>query len=184
MITLDVAVDFPKRLSSLADKRIRAAAAQALSRTAFDARDAVRASLPQNFTLRRPWVAQGIGALPATPQRLVAVVYSRDRFMRLQETGGEKSGKIAIPVGRMAEIARTQVIPKSLWPKALRGKKGVFVRQGMVLQRSGKRIAPLWLLRRRQMVEPRLQMRQTSADVVQARFAAQFRRAWAASLKA
>jgi len=176
-LTADVTT-VSRRLGNYLGKQLPQATAQALTRTAFDARDAVRETLPQRFTLRRPWVAQGIGAQPATPLRLVAVVYSRDRFMRLQETGGEKSGRIAIPVGRMAQIAKTQVIPKSQWPKALRGKPGVFVRQGVVLHRQGREIAPLWLLRRRQQVAPRLGMVETVSALLQPRFAIHLERAW------
>ncbi|MEW5890374.1 MAG: DUF6441 family protein [Pseudomonadota bacterium] len=166
---LNVTADVAKavgRLSELARKHVPNAVAKALTRTAYDARDAVRQQMPHRFTIRRPWVVQGIGAVAASPRRLVAVVFSRDRFMALQETGGVKTGKIAIPVGRLASIARTQVIPKHLWPKALKGKPGVFVRNTMVLERKGRKVEPLWLLRRRQSVAPRLGMRETVRSVV------------------
>ena len=59
MLKLDVTADVAQAtedLSDLAEKHIPNAAAKALTRTAFDARDAVRDSLPQRFNLRRPWV--------------------------------------------------------------------------------------------------------------------------------
>lgn len=115
MLELTLRIDMERIGQQLAQlpRHAQVGIAEALTRTALDARDAVRETPPQRFTLRRPWVAQGIGALPATPRRLVAVVYSRDRFMALQETGGEKTSKLAISVGRMAQIAKTQVISKS-----------------------------------------------------------------------
>ena len=181
MLKLDVTADVAKataHLSQTARKRVPSAVAKALTRTAYDARDAVRAEMPRRFTIRRPWVVQGVGVTPANPRTLSAEVWSRDRFMALQETGGEKTGKLAIPVGRMAQIAKTQVIPKSQWPKALRGKPGVFVRKGMVLHRQGREIAPLWLLRRRQQVAPRLGMVETVSALLQPRFAIHLERAW------
>lgn len=180
MLRLTLAADLDavaRHLGAHFSKRLPQAAAKALSRTALDARDAVRKSLPSRFHIRRPWVSQGIGALPATLQRLVAVVYSRDRFMALQETGGTKTGKLAIPVGPMARIAQTRVIPKSWWPKALRGKPGVFVKRGMVLQRRGREIEPLWLLRHRQHVAPRLGMVETVRSVVLREYRRQMERA-------
>ncbi|MFA5701637.1 MAG: hypothetical protein WC913_10205, partial [Desulfuromonas sp.] len=56
-----------------------------ITRTAFDARDAVRDGLPDRFNLRRPWISRGIGVTPAKPRTLMAEVWSRDRFMALRE---------------------------------------------------------------------------------------------------
>ena len=106
MLKLDVTADVAKAteyLSDVAAKRIPDAAAKALTRTAFDARDAVRDGLPERFNLRRPWISRGIGVTPAKPRTLMAEVWSRDRFMALQESGGTKTGKLAIPVGPMAQ---------------------------------------------------------------------------------
>jgi len=100
MLKLDVTADVAKateHLSDVAAKRIPNAAAKALTRTAFDARDAVRDGLPERFNLRRPWVSRGIGVTPAKPSTRMADVWSRDRFMALQESGGTKTGKLAIP---------------------------------------------------------------------------------------
>ena len=60
MLKLNVTADIAKateHLSELAAKRIPDAAAKALTRTAFDARDAVRDGLPERFNLRRPWIS-------------------------------------------------------------------------------------------------------------------------------
>ena len=159
MLKLDVTANVAKAteyLSDVAAKRIPDAAAKALTRTAFDARDAVRDGLPERFNLRRPWISRGIGVTPAKPRTLMAEVWSRDRFMALQETGGTKSGKLAIPVGPMAQTAQTRVIPKSQWPGQVMAKKNVFYRAGAVFERRDeKRILALYLLRKQQKVEPR-----------------------------
>lgn len=73
--------------------------------------------------------------------------------------GGTKTGKLAIPVGSMAQTAQTRVIPKSQWPGPMLAKKNVFYRAGAVFERrDGKRILALYLLRRQQTVEPRLRL--------------------------
>ena len=57
MLKLDLSADVAQAtdfLCALAHRHVPRAAAQALTRTAFDARDAVRESLPERFNLRRP----------------------------------------------------------------------------------------------------------------------------------
>ena len=69
MLKLDVTADVAKAteyLSDLAQQHVPDAAAKALTRTAFDARDAVRDGLPDRFNLRRPWISRGIGAVSYT----------------------------------------------------------------------------------------------------------------------
>ncbi len=181
MLKLDVTADVAKAteyLSDVAAQHIPNAAAKALTRTAFDARDAVRAGLPERFNLRRPWVSRGIGVTPAKPRTLMAEVWSRDHFMALQETGGTKTGKIAIPVGPMAQIAQTRVIPKSQRPGQLMAKKNVFYRAGTVFERRDeKRILALYLLRRQQKVAPRFGMAETVRSVALREYQRQMERA-------
>ena len=181
MIKLDVTADVAKAaeyLSDLARQRVPNAAAKALTRTAFDARDAVRDGLPERFNLRRPWISRGIGVTPAKPRTLMAEVWSRDRFMALQEAGGTKTGKLAIPVGPMAQTAQTRVIPKSQWPGQVMAKKSVFYRAGSVFERRGeKRILALYLLRKQQKVEPRFGMADTVRSVALKEYYRQMERA-------
>ena len=181
MLKLDVSADVAEAteyLSDMARRRVPDAAAKALTRTAYDARDAVRDSLPKRFNLRRPWVSRGIGVTPATPRTLMAAVWSRDRFMALQETGGSKTGKLAIPVGPMAQIAQTRVIPKSQWPRQMLAKKHVFYRAGTVFERvGGRRIRALYLLRRQQRVAPRFGMADTVRSVALREYQRQMERA-------
>ena len=181
MLKLDVTTDVAKAteyLSDLAEKHIPNAAAKALTRMAFDARDAVRDSLPQRFNLRRPWVKWGVGVTPAKPRTLMAEVWSRDRFMALQETGGTKTGTSAIPLGPMAQKARTQVIPKSQWPAQLAQKKTVFYHAGMLFERRDeRRILALYLLGKQQKVEPRFGMADTVRSVALKEYYRQMERA-------
>ena len=181
MLKLDVTADVAKAteyLSDLAAKRIPDAAAKALTRTAFDARDAVRDGLPERFNLRRPWISRGIGVTPAKPRTLMAEVWSRDRFMALQETGGTKAGTSAIPLGPMAQKARTQVIPKSQWPAQLAQKKTVFYHAGMLFERRDeRRILALYLLGKQQKVEPRFGMADTVRSVALKEYYRQMERA-------
>ena len=150
-------------------RQLRKAVSKALTGLAYDVRDGVRASLPNRFTIRRPWVAKGIGVAPASASTLTATVFSRDRFMEQQETGGTKSGRLSIPVGRMAAIARTKVLPKSLWPRALRSRRNVFVRNGKVFERRGRQVGVLYLLRRRQRVQARFGMAMQADRIVSIR---------------
>ena len=158
------------RLAVIRDmSQLRKAVSKALTGLAYDVRDGVRASLPNRFTIRRPWVAKGIGVAPASASTLTATVFSRDRFMEQQETGGTKSGRLSIPVGRMAAIARTKVLPKSLWPRALRSRRNVFVRNGKVFERRGRQVGVLYLLRRRQRVQARFGMTMQAGRIVSIR---------------
>ena len=168
MLKLDVTADVVKateHLSDLAEKHIPNAAAKALTRTAFDARDAVRDSLPDRFNLRRPWISRGIGVTPAKPRTLMAEVWARDRFMAAQETGGSHPDARPIPAGRLREVAQTRVIPKSQWIEKVKQKPTVFYHAGMLFERRDeRRILALYLLRPK--VEIKVRPRFGMADTV------------------
>lgn len=179
MITLALKVDWDRMGEQLAQwpKHAQVSIAKALTRMAFDARDAVRETIPQRFTLRRPWIVQGVVVKPAETNRLVAVVAHRDPFLVWQERGGVRGGKNAIPLGSFTALARSQVIPKALWPGSLMKQTGVFVKKGVVVKRAGKSLTPLWKLTRAQPVAPRLGMRKTVRDVVVQAYPRQMERA-------
>ena len=183
MLRLDVTADVAKateHLSELAAKRIPDAAAKALTRTAFDARDAVRDGLPERFNLRRPWVSRGIGVTPAKPRTLMAEVWSRDRFMSAQETGGSHPDARPIPAGRLREMAQTRVIPKSQWLDQVKNKPTVFYRAGMVFERRDeRRILALYLLQPKTQikVQPRFGMAETVRSVALKEYYRQMERA-------
>jgi len=183
MLKLDVTADVTKateHLSDLARQHVPNATARALTRTAFDARDAVRDGLPERFNLRRPWISRGIGVTPAKPRTLMAEVWSRDRFMAAQETGGSHPDARPIPAGRLREMAQTRVIPKSQWLDQVKNKPTVFYRAGMLFERRDeRRILALYLLRPKAQikVQPRLGMAETIRSVAQREYQRQMERA-------
>ncbi len=183
MLKLDVSADVAKATEYLSDvvaKRIPDAAAKALTRTAFDARDAVRDGLPERFNLRRPWISRGIGVTPAKPRTLMAEVWSRDRFMAAQESGGSHPDARPIPAGRLREMAQTRVIPKSQWLDQVKNKPSVFYRAGMVFERRDeRRILALYLLRPKTQikVQPRFGMAETVRSVALKEYYRQMERA-------
>ena len=183
MLKLDVTADVAKateHLSDLAKEHVPNAAAKALTRTAFDARDAVRDGLPVRFNLRRPWISWGIGVTPAKPRTLMAEVWSRDRFMAAQETGGNHPDARPIPAGRLRDVAQTRVIPKSQWIEQVKQKPTVFYRAGMLFERRDeRRILALYLLRPKTQikVQPRFGMADTVRSVALKEYYRQMERA-------
>jgi hypothetical protein len=164
VLVLDLTADIDAAtasLSNLARKHVPFATARALTSVAYDARDEVRRQLPKRFIIRRPWVAKGIGVERATKADLEATIFSRDRFMAMQEEGGVKTGKQAVPVGRLAQRARSEVIPRSQWPGRLMARKSVFYRAGTLFERRGKEVHALYLLGRQVKVRPRFGMEET-----------------------
>jgi hypothetical protein len=180
VLVLDLTADIgvaSASLSNLARKHVPFAAARALTSVAYDARDEVRAQLPKRFIIRRPWVAKGIGVERATKADLEATVFSRDKFMDLQEEGGTKTGKQVVPVGRLAQTAKSAVIPRSQWPGRLMARKSVFYRAGTLFERRGKEIHALYLLGRQVRVRPRFGMEQAVHMVTLRNFRRRFEEA-------
>ena len=167
MLNLDLTADVTGAsffLNQLRSGRAAKAIAEALNKTAMSARDAVRKDMPRRFTIRRPWVLQGIGIRLARSGSLEAAVFSRDEFMREHEYGGIRRGNRSqiIPYGRMADIKRTRVLPKSLQPKALMEGKNVFYRAGMLFgRRDKKRIELLYRFRKEAKIPQRFGMEET-----------------------
>lgn len=81
------------RLDQVSARQLPFATARALTMTAADAQKQIRAEMPNKFTIRRPWVLQGVRTERATKQNLTAWVYHKDAYMPRQETGGTKVGK-------------------------------------------------------------------------------------------
>lgn len=157
-----------QQLDKFAKKDLPEQLAKVLTGIAFEARDAVRKTLPNRFTLRRPWISNGIGAMGAKPSSLTAVVFSLDKFMESQEIGGVNPDARPIPLGRMAAIARTKVIPKSQWVGSLRNKPNVFVRKGILFEKVNGKSHALYLLKPKGSIKlkQRLGMRETVEQVV------------------
>jgi hypothetical protein len=170
-------------------KQLPFAASKALNDTANQAKKAVQATMPANFTIRRDWIVRGIQVVPATKQALSAIVWSRDEFMGLQETGGDKHpyGKfLAIPLPgtaikpTAASIIRPEDYPRNI-PATLQaanapkgtmtavvtmrnGKK--FIARAALAPTKGKRLELLYYLMPTAHLKPRLDMGLTVAKVV------------------
>ena len=78
----------------------------------------------------------------------------------------------------MARDRPDRVIPKSQWPGQVMAKKNVFYRAGAVFERRDeKRILALYLLRKKQKVEPRFGMADTVRSVALREYQRQMQRA-------
>jgi len=167
MLKLDLTADVAGAslyLNQLRAGRVAKAIAEALNKTALSARDAVRKDMPLRFTIRRPWVLQGIGVRFARTGSLEAAVFSRDEFMRDQEYGGIRQGGKArsIPMGRIRDLHSGTVIPKSMRPQALWSRRTTFYRNGMLFERKGPgHIEPLYQFRKRAKIPQRFGMEET-----------------------
>ena len=129
MITFSVKTDIDKAIRKLASvteaQQLNFAVSKAINRTAMDVQAAVRQAMPQRFTLRSNWVVQGIRVEFSNKRKLEAIVYSRDRFMKLQEYGGVRhpfGNYLAIPTTLVRRTPRDKIrradTPKGLGDKA------------------------------------------------------------------
>lgn len=95
----------------------------ALTRTAKHGQRAVQDNLPEVFNIRNKFTIQGIRITPATKQNQEAEVYSKDWYMPVHETGGQRSNAKGfwIPVGIRAAIgiSKKELIPRWASPKNL-----------------------------------------------------------------
>lgn len=118
------AKQWAKDFEGIRKKQIPFATAVALTRTARDANEAVRESLPKKFTIRSKGLLKGWRVEPARKKdwpNCQAGVGSKDAFWLLHERGGTKrakSGTIAIPT---KAVKRTKAgrVQKSQRPSPL-----------------------------------------------------------------
>jgi len=128
-LTFDLKHDFDRiaAVYGVQQRQVRFAAAVGLTKTAGDLQRAIQGDMPNNFTLRRQWVVQGIRIKPARKDYLTAEVYSRDPFMGIQESGGTKTaigkrvfeyqGYLAIPLD--ARRSKYDIVRREDWPRNL-----------------------------------------------------------------
>lgn len=170
-----------KKLQSITEaKQFRFAVAKALTQTAYDVQKEVRANMPNRFILRRQWIVQGMRVERATKQNLEAMVYTKDKFMRLQESGGIKGplrNYLAIPTS-MVKRTKTEIIRKSDRPAALGSKAEVVEVNGnkwLALKKPRKgansqRLRLLYLLVPRANLRERLGLGKDGMKVARANF--------------
>lgn len=185
MLTLSVKTDIDaarRKLASVTEaQQFRFATAQALTRAAVEVQAEVRKNMPSRFTLRRDWVVKGIQVERAKPADLTATVYSRDRFMALQEAGGPKSplrNYIAIPTKAVRrtpkDIIRKADRPKSLGDRAevveVKGHKYLALKKARRGRNGGGQLRLLYLLVPRAQLKERLGLVKDGFRVVKARF--------------
>jgi hypothetical protein len=99
---------------------------QALNQTAQQATKSLKADMPSRFTLRKNWAQKGIRFESASRDSLQARVFSVDPWLLKQEDGEtwKPEGHVAIP--KAARPSDKSLIPRSMFPNALRGRKDVF----------------------------------------------------------
>lgn len=171
-----------RQLKALTDpKQMNFAIAKALTQTAFEVQKELRSNMPGRFTIRRPWVVQGIRVERATKTNLAAVVYSRDSFMGLQEVGGTKDPRsryIAIPT-KAVRRTKTQVIAKSDRPGALgdraevieyNGNKWIALKKARRGANKGGQLRLLYLLVPKAQIKERLGLEDDGLKIAPKRF--------------
>lgn len=153
---------------------------KAINDTAKDVQTEVRKNIPGRFTLRRQWIVQGIRVKPSSKSNLEALVYSRDDFMNLQETGGDKTPRgryVAIPTSLVRrtpkDVIRKGDRPKNLGDKAqieeYNGNKFLALKKAR-RGKNGNQLRFLYLLIPRADIDQRLKLREDGARVSQAVF--------------
>jgi len=177
-----------KQLRSFTEReQFRFAVAKALTKTAVDVQREVRKNMPSRFILRRQWIVQGIQIERATKQNLTASVYSRDKFMKLQEAGGQKNplrNFIAIPTS-MVKRTKTDMVARADRPAALGDRAEVIELNGhkwLALKKArkaanGQRLKLLYLLVPRAQLKERLGLAKDGERVARARFVDNLREA-------
>lgn len=174
-------------------QQFRFAVAKALTATAVEVQKEVRKNMPGRFTLRRQWVVNGILVERATKDNLTATVYSRDKFMGLQEVGGPKSPLrqyLALPTS-MVRRTKTDMITKADRPKNLGDKAEVIEYEGrkwLALKRPRKgannqRLRLLYLLVPRAQLQKRLGLGEDAQKIARLRFSANLRDAMEFALR-
>lgn len=125
------------------ERQLPFATALALTRTAVAYNEHARAQLGQKFTIRSGWVGKGFRTRKATKRDLVAKAFHLDKFMALQEEGGDKTPlnrrTVAVPVGARPTPATTT--PRSKWPGALHRRFVIDLKGGdaLLMQRNRRR---------------------------------------------
>ena len=187
MVTISVDTrDLDKLRRFVAESRgqMPYATSRALNSLAFDVRDKVRGSMPQNFTIRRKWVVNQLQVKQRADKRqLEAVVGTSDagEFLAKHEEGGTRTALgryVAIPT-RAVKRTKTDQIRKSDRPASLGTKASVVDYNGnkwLALNKSRKwaqgsasKTRLLYLLKPRTQIDERLELHEQGQYIIKQR---------------
>jgi hypothetical protein len=152
----------------------------ALNQTVQQATRSLKADMPSRFTLRKNWAQKGIRFERAGRESLQARVFSVDPWLLKQEEGQvwKPQGHVAIP--KAARPSEKSLIPRSMFPNALRDRKDVFAfdfsknaswkpypHHGIFQRvRGGQHLRILYLLKDKKTTPARLKFSEQVEDVV------------------
>lgn len=187
MVTISVDTrDLDKLRRFVAESRgqMPFATSRALNSLAFDVRDKVRGSMPENFTIRRRWVVNQLQVKQRADKRqLEAVVGTSDaaKFLAKHEEGGTRTALgryVAIPT-RAVKRTKTDQIRKSDRPASLGSKASVVDYNGnkwLALNKSRKwaqgsasKTRLLYLLKPRTQIDERLELHEQGQYIIKQR---------------
>lgn len=133
-------------LDDISKRQVPYASSRAINEVLLFAQNQVRRELPEHFKIRSEWVSKGIRVKFSDKRTLTGMIFTKDPFMGLQETGGEKPRKgkeQAVPFSIRGGYGGDQKTLKSRWPGQLVGKDKAFQirtekRVGLVLRSKGR----------------------------------------------
>lgn len=180
------------------------ATAKALTRTAQDGQKVIQNNvLGARFTIRRAsWAKSGIRITAATKQLLQAIVEDINKYMALQETGGEKlpyKQYIAVPLSG-ARPSLSAIVSDDNKPAAVMARGG-FIRGNVMYAVSyarGQRrlsrtkggyrsaqlqVVPMYALVHQARIKPRYGFQPAVVEVVEKNFDANFKDAFQAAVR-
>jgi len=172
--------DLRTKLDSLGRSQIPFATALALTKISKEIQGELRSGLDGKFKIRSSWLSRGITIIPARKSDwpyCQAEVGSRDKFMELQEFGGEKTAlrhSLSVPINARGP-GQMGTLPPSRWPSRLLKKKGYFIKEtksgnkalfGPDLSGDIGGIKMIYLFQRRVRVNARWNLRDVSSERV------------------
>lgn len=198
--------DFDRFMNRLFQDQIPFATSKAINATAVEFQQTQRRGMRDRFTIRRPWVLQGVKISRgdfARKDRLQARIHidQKREFLVIHEPGGIKEPRGALfAVPDAARRTKAGVVSKTIRPRALsferwgrgrvatvyRGDKRTFMvvphgrLRGGIYQRRGKgkrgRVRQLFSFTPAARIEPRLEFEETAVRVVGSTFKAIYAR--------
>lgn len=196
MMQFSVQSDIEKKLASIASlaeaKKLRTATYMSLTQTAQSIQQEVRYNMGSpgrkgRFTIRKDWTLKGIRIIPATAEKMVATVYSKDDYMSRQEAGGIKqptAGKTLAVPGSLIRRTKRQSIRQADLPKNLGGKVSKIKIDGkeyLALKKArkganGQKLRILYALIKQARIKPALKLGEDGMRIAGPAFQFHFKR--------